>query len=122
MFSQVARDKIYHQFYLARRQLVAKRGHAVAALGYLFLDLGFGFEFQLAFAKAGHDLAVIERFTVTLGTVADGTVLAEKRCLVGFTVGYHISRWFGTKTRCESESGEDNYYGGLGVKHVYPAK
>jgi len=84
-------DHIDQHVDLAVGQLQAKRRHAVAALGDLFADLGFGLKFELADPQARHDLAVVERFAIGLRAVTDGTVLPKKRGVVGFAVGDRVA-------------------------------
>ena len=83
--------------------MVAKRRHAVAAVGDLFVDLVLGLKFEFALAEARNFRAVIERFALALRPVADGAILSKERCFVGFAVGDDISFGFGIKTRGDAK-------------------
>src|SRR5688500_1728823 len=82
MAAKVASYKIYHHFQLTRGQLITKRRHAVAALGDMLIDLVVGLEFEVAVAQVWYLFAVVERFSLTLGSVTHRAVLAKQRRLV----------------------------------------
>lgn len=69
---------------LAIGKLIAKRGHTISAFGDLFVDLILGLEFELSGTKARHNGSVLESLAISLGTVADGTVLSKQRGIVFF--------------------------------------
>lgn len=69
---------------LAIGKLTAKWGHSISAFGDLFVDLSLGLEFELSGTKARHNGSVLESLAISLGTVADGTVLSKQRGIVFF--------------------------------------
>lgn len=90
-------DEICQELDLAFGELVAKRGHAVAAICDLIVDLGFGLKFKFANAKARNDLAV-DGLAIAFGAVTDSTLLTKKRSFVGLAISDDIAvlLWAGT--------------------------
>ena len=80
--AEVAIDEFGHHTYLALGQLVTKGRHAVAAVGYLIFDGGFGLHLERARAEARDFCVVIERTAVCFRPMTDGAVLAKERSLV----------------------------------------